>query len=104
MVLIGQTQRGHACVGGEMSAMPNTDDNCGDLWPVKDISHRNVGDTYIVPIRDGAKRAEQFLEEIPAADVVDDQLVFRQRPIFERLAGFRQSQPAVAQESPATVP
>ena len=63
MVLIGQTQRGHACVGGEMSAMPNTDDNCGDLWPVKDIWHRNVSDTYIVPIRDGAKRGT-ILEEI----------------------------------------
>src|SRR5215217_1055809 len=40
-----------------------------------------------------------MLEEVPAADIIDDKLVFRQRAIFERETRLGTAEPIIAQKS-----
>ena len=52
-----------------------------------------------MPVGDPPQRSEQLLKQRPAAEFVDDELVFRQRPIGERAERLLRAEPSVGQES-----
>ena len=49
-------------------------------------------------IGDPAERPEQLLEQVPAAEIVDDQLVLGERPVLEGRPRLRRAEPAVGEE------
>ena len=59
------------------------------------------------PCRSAIRRsvAQQRLEQVPAAEIVDDQLVFGQRAVLERLLRLRLRRASASpRKPPATVP
>src|SRR5262252_6155208 len=52
-----------------------------------------------MPVGDPAQRGEQLLKKRPVAELVDDEFVFRQRPIGERPMRLLRAEPSVRQES-----
>ena len=51
-----------------------------------------------VAVGDPAERPQQCLEQRPAAEIVDDQLVFGERAVLEGRLRLRRAEPAVAEE------
>ena len=50
-------------------------------------------------VGDDPQRAEQMLEQVPAAEIIDDQLVFGERAVLEGRLWFGLPQPAVGDET-----
>src|SRR6185503_15182463 len=59
----------------------------------------NRGKVGAMAIGDPAQYSQQLLEKRPAAEVVDDQLVFSQRAILERIMGLGDAKPAIREEA-----
>ena len=49
--------------------------------------------------RDAAQRQQQLLEQVPAAEIVDDQFVLDQRPVGQFAAGLAPSGPALRKKT-----
>ena len=67
--------------------------------PVEHVTARHGGDVDAVAIRDAAAGGQERLEQGPAAEIVDDELVFRERAVFGFARWFRRAEPAVAEEA-----
>ncbi len=67
--------------------------------PVENEPAGHGGDIDPVPVRDGPAGPQQILEQRPAAEIVDDELVFGERAVLEFARRLRLPQPAVAQKA-----
>src|SRR5579859_6075484 len=84
---------------GEVSRAPGTDDDAGDLRSVEHVAHRDGTDAGLMLLGDALQRAEQHLEQVRAAELVDDQLVLRERAVLERSRGLERPEPALSDEA-----
>ena len=87
-----------------MRAVARADDHRRDRRPVEHGAARDRGDVDAVAVGDRAQRREQLLEQRPAAEIVDDQLVFGERAVLEGRLRLGRAEPAVGEKPPATVP
>ena len=70
-----------------------------DARPREHGRARHGRDVDAVPIGYPAQGLEQGLEQVPAAEIVDDELVFDERAVLERLGWLGGAQPFVAKET-----
>ena len=89
-------------VGGEVRAVARADDDRRDLRPVEHRAARDRGDVGAVAVGDPAQRAQQLLEQLPAAEIVDDQLVFGERAVLEGGCGSGSPSQRRSRKPPAT--
>lgn len=99
VVGLGQPNRRDGQIGFEMRPRGRADDRGGDARSIENRAARHRGDIDAVPVGDAAQAREQFLEQRPSAEIVDDKLVFDQRAVFERACRLPRPQPAVGQKS-----
>ena len=98
-VIVGvEDEVGDGEVRRQMAAIARADDDGGDALAAEHPAAGDCGDVGAVPVGDLAQRPEQGLEHVPAADFLDDQLVFGERPVFQRHLGSGDAQPFVAQK------
>ncbi len=86
-------------IGKGVRLVAGADDDGRDLRLVEHPGAGDGGDVDAVAVGDRLQRPEQCLEQIPAAEIVDDQLVFDQRAVFERRGGLGRAEPSVAEEA-----
>src|SRR5918994_1584622 len=90
-----QRDVGYRKVGGEMGAVARPDDYASYSRAPQHGSTRHRRHVGLVAIGDVPQSLEQRLEQVPAAEVVDDELVFDERAVFQRLLGLGNAKPTV---------
>ncbi len=97
-VVCRQPDRRDTRIRRDMLAIARADDDRRDALS---IEHSAAGDrSYIgaVAIGDATKCRQKCLEQVPAAEIIDDELVFRQRPVLERVLRFQLAEPRIRQK------
>src|SRR3569833_123473 len=87
-------------VGVQMRCVGCTNNDRRDPGALQHNAGCHGGDVAGVLIGDAAQDSQQLLEQVPAAEIINDQLVFDQRPVGELLAGLGLAQPAVREKAP----
>src|SRR6516225_5884785 len=82
-----------------MRAVAGADDYRCDRRPVEDGPACDRGNIRAEAVGDPAKRAEECLEQVPSAEIVDDQLVLGERAVREGRYGLRGAEPVIGEES-----
>src|SRR5215213_3239184 len=82
-----------------MARISSADNNGRDLRTIQHGPACHGGDIDAMPVGDRSEHAQQVLKEVPAAAIIDYELVFRQRAIFERETRRGTAEPVIAQES-----
>ena len=86
-------------IGKGVRLIAGADDDGRDLRLLEHPGAGDGGDIDPMAIADCLQGLKQLLEKIPATKVVDDQLVFDQRPVFERHFRLRDAEPSVAEKA-----
>src|SRR5262245_38081518 len=94
-----EPQIGDCHIGPEMTLVAGADNDTSDLRPLQHGAARNGCDIAAMSIGDPPQDLKQMLEQVPAAEIIDDELVFGERPVLEGRLGLRAAEPAVAQET-----
>src|SRR5207253_4000697 len=83
----------------EVTGRGGADDATGHARPPERPSDRDLADADAVAVAHRLQRPEQPLEQIPAAELLDDELVFGERSVLERPFGLRLAEPGLGEEA-----
>src|SRR5271170_6129037 len=99
LVIGDEIERGYRRVVADMRTVAGADDHGGGARLVENPSAGDRRDIRPVAIRDAPQRPQQLLKQTPAAEIVDDQLVFDERAVFERRRRLQGAEPTIAEEA-----
>src|SRR3954454_6005991 len=99
MVARRQAEPADMQVRREVCPVASPDDHRRDSRLFEHPSAGDRRDGGIVALCDRGQGSKQRLEQAPAAEIVDDELVLRQRAVFERTFWFGLTKPPLADET-----
>src|SRR5215207_7095692 len=82
-----------------MARVSGADNNGRDLRTIQYGPARHGSDVDTMSVGNCSQHAQQMLQDIPAATVIDDELVFGQRAILQIETRLGTAEPIIAQES-----
>ena len=88
-VRIAQRDIEHLGVAREVAGRRRADDAAGYTGPVERPAQGHLARPDAQAVADRLERAKQFLEQLPAAEILDDQLVLSLAAVGEGIEGLR---------------
>src|SRR4051794_31778606 len=98
-ILVVEREPEHAEIVLEVFRIASAHDGSCDLGSIQHPAGRNRRQAHLVLVADPLAGGQELLEQVPAAEIVDDQLVFRQRAIGERPLRLGSAEPAPREEA-----